>query len=187
MIRMIQEKQFNWSVEQKKIMDHFDNFLIQIPVKSGHHAAPFHQLVLADYSLNHWNNRTSKIGYLLLQEKSYFFSKEDLRQWYFLPKRRFIASEEANIFHFQKKIPWFFFTKGDTWMVILQLSGYYIQLAENDLTLRKMTTKPSIIIWSILPKDVPVTCKSVFFTSCKIIKMVHYLLLLNTPAMLKSN
>ena len=66
-------------------------------------------------------------------------------------------------------------------MVILQLSGYYIQLAENDLTLRKMTTKPSIIIWSILPKDVPVTCKSVFFTSCKIIKMVHYLLLLNTP------
>ena len=66
-------------------------------------------------------------------------------------------------------------------MVFLQLSGYYIQLAENDLTLRKMTTKPSIIIWSILPKDVPVTCKSVFFTSCKIIKMVHYLLLLNTP------
>ena len=113
-----------WSVEQKKIMDHFDNFFIQIPVKSGHHAAPFHQLVLADYSLNHWNNRTSKIGYLLLQGKSYFFSKEDLRQWYFLPKRRFIASEEANIFHFQKKIPWFFFTKGDTWMVILQLSGY---------------------------------------------------------------
>ena len=43
----------HWSVEQKKIMDHFDNFLIQIPVKSGHHAAPFHQLVLADYSLNH--------------------------------------------------------------------------------------------------------------------------------------
>ena len=173
-----------WSVEQKKIMDHFDNFLIQIPVKSGHHAAPFHQLVLADYSLNHWNNRTSKIGYLLLQEKSYFFSKEDLRQWYFLPKRRFIASEEANIFHFQKKIPWFFFTKGDTWMVILQLSGYYIQLAENDLTLRKMTTKPSIIIWSILPKDVPVTCKSVFFTSWKIIKVVHYLLLLNTPVLI---
>jgi len=67
-------------------------------------------------------------------------------------------------------------------MVILQLSGYYIHLAENDLTLRKMTTKPSIIIWSILPKDVLVTCKSVFFTSCKIIKMVHYLLLLNTPA-----
>ena len=66
-------------------------------------------------------------------------------------------------------------------MVILQLSGYQIQLAENDLTLRKMTTKPSIIIWSILPKDVPVTCKQVFFTSCKIIKMVHYLLLLNTP------
>ena len=72
-------------------------------------------------------------------------------------------------------------------MVILQLSGYYIQLAENDLTLRKMTTKPSIIIWSILPKDVPVTCKSVFFTSCKIIKMVHYLLLLNTPGLVKIN
>ena len=72
-------------------------------------------------------------------------------------------------------------------MVILQLSGYYIQLAENDLTLRKMTTKPSIIIWSILPKDVPVTCKSVFFTSCKIIKMVHYLLLLNTPAQFRTN
>ena len=70
-------------------------------------------------------------------------------------------------------------------MFILQLSGYYIQLAENDLTLRKMTTKPSIIIWSILPKDVPVTCKSVFFTSCKIIKMVHYLLLLNTPEILQ--
>ena len=69
-------------------------------------------------------------------------------------------------------------------MVILQLSGYYIQLAENDLTLRKMTTKPSIIIWSILPKDVPVTCKSVFSTSCKIIKMVNYLLLLNTPVTL---
>ena len=124
LIKTMESSPHFWSVEQKKIMDHFDNFLIQIPVKSGHHAAPFHQLVLADYSLNHWNNRTSKIGYLLLQEKSYFFSKEDLRQWYFLPKRRFIASEEANIFHFQKKIPWFFFTKGDTWMVILQLSGY---------------------------------------------------------------
>ena len=77
-----------WSVEQKKIMDHFDNFLIQIPVKSGHHAAPFHQLVLADYSLNHWNNRTSKIGYLLLQEKSDFFFKRRFMAVIFSPKKK---------------------------------------------------------------------------------------------------
>ena len=43
----------NWSVEQKKIMDHFDNFLIQTPVKSGPSAASFGQLVLADNSLKH--------------------------------------------------------------------------------------------------------------------------------------
>ena len=90
-----------------------------------------------------------------------FSPKEDSlllrRQTFFIFKRRFLD------FSLQKEIP------------------TYIQLAENDLTLRKMTTKPSIIIWSILPKDVPVTCKSGFFTSCKIIKMVHYLLLLNTP------
>ena len=50
-----------------------------------------------------WNNWTSKISYLLLQGKSYFFSKEDLWQWYFLPKRRFIASEEAYIYFFSKE------------------------------------------------------------------------------------
>ena len=42
-----------WSVEQKKIMDHFDNFLIQTLVTSGPSAASFGQLVLADNSLKH--------------------------------------------------------------------------------------------------------------------------------------
>ena len=129
-----------WSVEQKKIMDHFDNFLIQTPVKSGPSAASFGQLVLADNSLKHWNNRTSKTHYLLLQEYSYFFAKENKWQWYFLSKRGFIASGEAYIFRFQKKIIWFFSAKEDTWMVIVQLSDYYIQSVENDLTLKQKTT-----------------------------------------------
>ena len=141
---------------------------------------------MADDSLNHWNNRTSKTHYLLLQEKSYVFAKEDKWQCYFLSKRKFIASEEAYIFRFQKKIVWFFSAKEDTWMVIVQLNDYYIQLVENDLTLKQKTTWSSIVIWSILAKDIPIACKSVFFTSCKIFKVVHYLLLLNTQAALGS-